>query len=203
MTTRTPTLPTARRPEPSAAARVMFRPFRTYAELAKAPADETPTILGGALRLLFVIGAVVAITATGRLAPIELFIATFSFAYVPVIQLIALAVALRAVARETPIRRAFALYLAGHGPWLLTLLVVAAVCLLAPSPASVLFALLPPLVLVTFAWSGVLTFACLRRGLGLGRARAGIATAIHTVVLTSLVVGYYLSMNQLGPQIWR
>ena len=145
----------------------------------------------------------VAITATGRLAPLELFIATFSFAYVPLIQLIALAAAVRAVAKGTPIRRAFALYLAGHGPWLLTLLVVAAVCLLAPAPATVLFSLLPPLVLFTFAWGGLLTFACFRSGLAVSRARAGIATAIHTVVLTSLVVGYYLSMNQLGPQIWR
>lgn len=189
--------------EPAAAARIMFRPFRTYGQLAQAPSDEAPTILGGSLRLLFVIGAVVAITATGRLAPIELLIATFSFAYVPVIQLVALAAAIRLVAKGVPIRRAFALYLAGHGPWLLTLLLVATVCLLAPSPARVLFALLPPLVLFTFAWSGLLTFACLRSGLGLSRARAGVATAIHTVVLTSLVVGYYLSMNQLGPQIWR
>ena len=181
----------------------MFRPFRSYRQLAGAPADDAPTILGGALRLLFVIGTVVAITATGRLAPMELFIATFSFAYVPVIQLVALAAALRVVAKGTKVPRAFALYLAGHGPWLSTLLVVAAVCLLAPSPAGVLFPLVPPLVLVTFAWGGLLTFACLRSGLGLSRARAGIGTAIHSVVLTALVVGYYLGMNQLGPQLWQ
>ncbi|MBX3214043.1 MAG: hypothetical protein KF850_18555 [Labilithrix sp.] len=187
----------------SAAATLVVRPFRGYDALARARGQDAPTITGGALRLLFVIGAVVATTAAGRLAPIELFVATFSFAYVPLAQLVAVTAALRAVARDVPLRRAFALYLAGHGPWLVTLLAVAAICLLAPSPADVLFAVVPPLVLGTFAWSGVLTFACFRRGLGLTRARAAIATALHMIVLTAIVVGYYLGMGQLGPQIWR
>ena len=187
---------------PSSAARLLVRPFRGYEELARQAGDEAPTIAGGAFRLLLVIGAVVATTATGRLAPVELFVATFSFAYVPVIQLVALSAALRIVAKEIPVRRAFALYLAGHGPWLVTLLLVAAVCLLAPSPASVLFAILPPLVVVTFLWSAVLTYACFHRGLGLTRTRAALATGLHVVALTSLVVAYFLGMNQLGP-LWR
>ena len=188
--------------QPSSAARLLARPFRGYEELARQEGDDAPTIAGGAFRLLLVIGAVVAITATGRLAPVELFIAAVSFAYVPVIQLIALAAALRVVARTTPVRRAFALYLAGHGPWLVAMLLVAAVCLLAPAPAGILFALFPPLVGISFLWSTVLTFACFRRGLGLARARAAIATAVHVLVLTALVVAYFLGMNQLGP-LWR
>ncbi|MBX3206912.1 MAG: hypothetical protein KF764_17710 [Labilithrix sp.] len=187
----------------SAAASLVVRPFRGYEALARAAGDEAPTVLGGALRLLFVIGAVVATTAAGRLAPIELFVATFSFAYVPLAQLVAVGVALRAVSRTIPIRRAFALYLAGHGPWLIALLAIAAVCLIAPSPAEVLFAVAPPLVLGALAWSNVLTFACFRRGLGLTAPRAGIATALHSIVLSAIVAGYYLGMGQLGPQLWR
>ena len=186
----------------SAAATLVVRPFRGYDALARARGQDAPTITGGALRRSLS-SARVATTAAGRLAPIELFVATFSFAYVPLAQLVAVTAALRAVARDVPLRRAFALYLAGHGPWLVTLLAVAAICLLAPSPADVLFAVVPPLVLGTFAWSGVLTFACFRRGLGLTRARAAIATALHMIVLTAIVVGYYLGMGQLGPQIWR
>ena len=184
-------------------ARLLFRPFRGYDELAKASPDEAPTVLGGTVRLLFVIGAVVAITATGRLAPFELLVAMVSFAYVPLAQLIAVTVALRAVSRTVPIRRAFAFYLASHGPWLVTLLVLAALCLYVPSPGRRLFMLIPPLIPLTFGWSGVLTYACFRRGLGLTGPRAGVATALHLVVLTSVVVGYYLAMGQLGPQIWR
>lgn len=188
---------------PSAAASLVVRPFRGYDALARARGEDAPTIAGGALRLLFVIGAVVATTAAGRLAPIELFVATFSFAYVPLAQLVAVTVALRAVARDVPLRRAFALYLAGHGPWLIALLAIAAICLIAPSPAAVLFKVAPPLLLGTIAWGGVLTFACFRRGLALTAKRAGIATLLHTVVLIAIVVGYYLAMGQLGPQIWR
>jgi hypothetical protein len=184
-------------------ARLLFRPFRGYEELATMGAEDTPTIAEGALRLLFVIGAVVATTASGRLAPIELVVAMVSFAYVPLAQLVAMGVALRAVSRTTPIRRAFALYLAGHGPSLATLLAIATLCLVAPSPARVLLAVVPPLALVMFAWGGLLTYACFRRGLGLTGARAGIATALHAVVLSSIIVGYYLGMGQLGPQIWR
>jgi hypothetical protein len=185
----------------SSPARLMFRPFRGYAELAEATGDETPTVTEGALRLLFVVGAIVAVTASGRLAPIEHGVAMGSFAYVPLAQLVAMTVAVRAVSRTTPIRRAFALYLAGHGPWFFTLLTIAALCLVVPAPAGVLFRVVPPLVLFTFGWSGVLTYACFQRGLGLSKGRAGLATALHMIALTAVVVGYYLGMGQLWPQI--
>lgn len=182
-------------------ASLLVRPFRGYAELASASGEDAPTITGGALRLLFVIGAVVALTATGRLAPIELVVAMGSFIYVPLAQLVAVGTALRIAAPTTPLRRAFALYLAGHGPSLVALLGLAALCLLASAPARVLFAVGPPLVLGALAWGSVLTYACFRRGLALPTARAAAATALYLIVLTAIVVGYYLGMGQLGPQL--
>jgi hypothetical protein len=187
----------------STPARLLFRPFHGYSELGKAEGEDAPTVAEGVLRILFVVGAVVATTATGHLAPIELVIAMGSFFYVPIIQAIAIGVPLRLLARDVPIRRGFALYLAGHGPWMITLVAIATIALVAPSPARTLFRALPPMVLATFAWGGVMTFACLRRGLGLSAARAGIGTFLHTIVLTALVVSYYLASDQLGPQLWR
>lgn len=182
---------------------LLVRPFRGYEELASATPEEAPTIREGVLRLLFVVGGVVALTATGRLAPLELIIAMGSFAYVPAIQLVAVAVALRALSPKTPLRRAFAFYLVSHGPWIVTLLAIAALCLFVPSPARVLLRVVPPLVLLTFPWSFVLTYACFSRGLGISRSRAAGAAALQLVILIALVVGYYLAMGQLGPQIWR
>ena len=181
-------------------ARLLVRPFRAYGDLAEAP----PTIVEGALRLLFVIGAVVAITATGRLAPLELVVAMGSFAYVPLVQLLAMAAAVRAVSRSAPIKRAFALYLAGHGPGIVVLLVIAFACLLTPaeSTAVVMLRIVPLLVLAMLLWGGFTTYACFRSGLGLSRLRAGIAVAIHFVVLVALVLAYFLAMGQLGPQLW-
>lgn len=184
-------------------ARLLVRPFRGYDELARATSDEAPSLAGGALRLLFVIGATVAVTATGRLAPIELVVAMVSFAYVPLIQLLAVAFAVRTVSRTTPLARAFAFHLAGRGPWLVVMLVLAAICLLVPSPATVLFAVVPGLVLFAFGWEGVLTYACFRRGLGFASGRAATATGLYTMSLTALVIVYFLGMGQLGPLLRR
>lgn len=164
-----------------------------------APEAEAPTVLGGIARLLLGIGAFVAITATGRLAPFELVVAMGSYAYVPFAQFVALTIAVRVASRGISLRRAFAFYLAGHGPWLLLLFGIAAACLLAPSPAAVLFAVLPKAIPVTFLWSGILTYACFQRGLGLRSLRAGLSTAIYAVVLTSIILGYYVAMGQLLP----
>jgi len=184
---------------PSSAARLLFRPFRTYDALAQASEEDAPTVLGGVARLLFVIGAFVSLTATGRLAPFELAVAMGSYAYVPLAQLVAVTFAVRAVSRKVSLRRAHAFYLAGHGPWFLMLLGIALVCLIAPSPATVLFAVLPKALPLTFVWSGILTYACFKRGLGLGTRGAGVGVAIYVAALTSIILGYYVAMGQLGP----
>jgi hypothetical protein len=154
-------------------------------------------------RFLFVFGAFVALTATGRLSPIELVSAMISFAYVPVVHFVAVAVATRSVAREVKATRAFALYAEGYGPWFGLLLLLAGGLLFAPSPARLLSTMTAGLVLATIAWSVVLTFACFRSGLGLSRRRAATATALHYVVVIGLIVGYYIAAGQLLPIVPR
>jgi len=184
----------------SSVMRVMVRPFRGYAELAAAEGQDAPSIVTGVARLLFVIGAFVSITATGRLAPAELFGGALSFSYAPVVQVLALAAALRVFAPTVRLGRAFALYLEGHGPWLLLFCIVSGACLFAPSPARLL-PLFMPAVLVVLAWGYVLTFACLRSGLGLTRARALGATALFVLLVDGLVLTYFLAAGQLRPII--
>jgi hypothetical protein len=70
----------------SAPARLLVSPFRGYAELANADeGDGRPTVAGGMIRFLFVFGAFVSVTATGRFAPFELVSGIISFSYVPVL----------------------------------------------------------------------------------------------------------------------
>lgn len=188
----------------STPARLMVRPFRGYADLAKAADGHgRPTVVGGMARFLFVFGAFVSLTATGRLAPVELVSAMISFAYVPVVHGIAVAIATRSVAREVPIARAFALYADGYGPWFLLLIIVAGGSLFAPAPASLLSTVSGWLILGTLVWSGVLTFACFRSGLALSRRRAATATALHYVIVAGLVLGYFLAAGQLLPIVPR
>jgi hypothetical protein len=183
--------------------RLMVRPFRGYADLANAEGDGRPGVVLGMARFLFVFGAFVSLTATGRLAPVELVSGMISFAYVPVVHAIAVAVATRSVAREVRVTRAFALYAEGYGPWYVLMLVVAGESLFAPTPARALSATGGWMLLVALIWSGVLTFACFRSGLALSRRRAATATALHYVVVVGLILGYFLAAGQLLPIVPR
>lgn len=184
--------------------RLMVRPFRGYAALASAgEGPGSPTVLAGILRFLFVFGAFVSLTATGRLAPNELVSGMISFAYVPVVHAIALTAAIHAMARNVRVARAFALFAEGYAPWLLFMWLVAGGSLFAPSPARLLSGSSVWLILGAQLWGGVLTFACFRSGLGLTRRRAAAATAIHYFTYTSLIVGYYVAAGQLLPIIPR
>lgn len=182
---------------------LLARPFSGYAALARAEGDDAPTARGGALRILFVLGAVVSLTATGRLAPVEAVIAAGSFAYVPVVQALALAFALRVVAPTVPLARALALHFAGAGPWLLALLGVAAVALLAPRPAPALFTAVPILAVMAWTWGNVLTFALFRSALGLSRARSAAGLLLHLAGINVIVPVYFLAFGQLAPLLVR
>lgn len=184
----------------STPALLMLRPFRGYEELARAAEGEgQPRALVGGLRLLFVLGAFVSLTATGRLVPAELVSAMFSFAYAPIVHAIAVGLAARLVAPRLRPARVFALYAEGYGPWFFFFVLVAGGALFSPSPARLLGAVGVWMLLGTVLWSAVLTFACFRSGLGLSRPRAAVATFLHYLVLTGLILGYYVAAGQLLP----
>ena len=185
-------------------ARLMRRPFRGYEALAQRGEGEgRPTVVGGMARLLFVIGAFVSLTATGRLSAFELVSGIISFSYVPVVHVISLAIALRLVAREVKLPRAYALYAEGYGPWFVFMLLAAGGSLLLPEPARLLSRTSGLLMSGTFVWGGVLTFACFRSGLALSRLRAALALGIHYLVVTALVLSFFLAAGQLLPIIPR
>jgi hypothetical protein len=195
----------------------MVRPFRAYAAIAAIP-DERParTAAGRALLFLLVTGAFVSLTAAGRLVAFHVASTMVFWSFVPMAQASVFAAALLLATLGAPRPRlapALALYFMGHGPWMVFFWLVAGVCLLAPDVYGTLMGLvrggaLPALMLVTIAWSGVLTYACFRSGVGLPRRRAGAATAIFYAGFTAVIVGYYLAMNEIQPQLppalpWR
>jgi hypothetical protein len=182
----------------SPVAYLMVRPFRGYERIARAEGDDAPTVIAGVARLLFVVGAFVALGATGRLAPLEVVGGMLSFAYVPIVHAVALYAALRLFARHVSLARAYALYCEGQGPWLLLMCAAAGVCLFAPEPARLLGAVAAAMW-IAYAWGIVLTFACLRRGLGLSRLRSLGATFVFYLVVHIVVLGYFLAAGQLRP----
>ncbi|MBX3193358.1 MAG: hypothetical protein KF819_40625 [Labilithrix sp.] len=184
----------------SPVASLMIRPFSGYAALARC--DDAPRALTGALRFMLAIGAFVAFGATGRLSPFELLGGAISFAYYPLLHAIAMAMALRAVAREIPVSRAFALFAAGYGPWYLLFCAVIAVCLFVPDPGAYV-KLVGVGIVVAHVWGGVMTLALFRRGLDLSWRRAVLALVIFDVVSLGTILGYFLAAGQLLPILPR
>jgi hypothetical protein len=188
-------------------ARLLRRPFLTYGELA-ADDDDRPlrTAIGRALLLLFVIGAFVSFTSAGRLVAFHLVGTMIFWSFLPLIQGAVFAATARLLAPRFGVPAALALHFRGYAPWHLFLLATSGVCLFAPDVAKAMLALvrtgvLPGLLALTWATSGLLTFACFRSGLGLVRGRALAATGLYYLGYVIAIVGYYLAMNQIQPQL--
>jgi hypothetical protein len=196
-------------------ARVLLHPFRAYGELAVA-GDARParTLAMRVVFFLFCCGAFVSLTAAGRLVGFHIVSTMVFWGFIPAVQAGVFLAALRLVgahrralaAENVRPAAALSLYFAGHGPWLLFFLLLSGVCLFAPDVHATFMGLirrgvLPALFLTTIVWSGVLTYACFRAGLSLSRARAGRATALFYAGFSAVIVGYYLAMNEIQPQL--
>jgi len=185
----------------------MVRPFRVYRELAlEEPQQGLRAAIERAIFLLFVIGAFISLTTAGRLVAFHVVSTMVFWSFLPLIQAILFAAVLRLLAPSAPLRLGLALYFTGHGPWLVFFTALAGVCLFVPDVyvafSSLLrIGVLPALLLGTWIWSGVLTFACYRAGMGLARGRAGLATALFYFAFIATIVAYYLLMNAIQPQV--
>jgi hypothetical protein len=183
----------------------MARPFRSYRQLAAG--SEIPSIRGGtsaaialgAGRFLLVLGALVSVSATGRFAPAELALAMVSFSWLPLVNAVSMALAVRVFAPAFGWKRAFAFYLQGVGPWLLLFLFFIGGVLFAAHSERPSFVLWGPLVFIAAVWSIFLSYALFSAGLGLARARAGLATLVFWMSSLVSTLGYFLAVGQLWP----
>lgn len=185
-------------------------PWSAYRDLRARVLDAGPrawwwSAVGWAVFQLLGIGAFVSLTASGRLVLGHVLAGAF-YVFGPLLQAAAVAVAVRVVRREEPYPRALSLYYAGQGPWIFVLAVVTALPVLAPGLLSLgniprLITALFTLLGIGLLWGGTVTFAFFRAGLDLGRARAAAGTALFYLVYVGSIVGYYLVMNQIQPQL--
>ena len=182
-------------------ARLLFRPFSGYAELAR----RAPTSLVERwLVLVVTLGAFVSFTSAGRLVLLHVLSPIVFWAHFLVLPCLVAAALARAFAPTVATRTALSLYLAGSGPWLVFLLLWSALCLFAPDPGATFRSLLargvPFLaIFATLGWGALLTFAFFRAGLALSRTRAAIATFSFYATLTVVVLTWFLFTGQLLP----
>lgn len=188
-------------------ARAMIRPRRTYSALARSDEWDGRMLAAKVAMLELALGGFVSLTSAGRLVAAHVAMTAIFWVFLPMWQVVAVAVALRVVAPKTTLVRALCLYFVGHGPWLAFLLVISGVCIFAPNVYAAMMSLvttgaLPALLLVAFVWGGVLTWALFRSGLALSRLRAAAATAIFYVVFIGAIAGYYFAADQILPQFF-
>jgi hypothetical protein len=189
----------------SDAVALLGAPFRRYAALAAegdaAHARALPRRLAA---VLGAVGCFVSITTAGRLTLVHVAWAMLAWSFLPALQAVALAVALRGVAPGRARAAAFSLLLLGTAPWITLLLALAGVCLLAPDVAAALGALLrvgalPLAVIGAVGWSALLTVALLRAGLGLTRAATARCALRYYGLLAALIAGWYVAAGELLP----
>ena len=198
-------------PEPrdpwSAEAMLLVRPFRTYRALAARRADRTLRDLARGLLLeIVLLGAFVSLTSAGRLVIGHMLFTALFWGFLPLLQIVAVAAAVRIAAPRERLVPALSLYFEGLGPYYVFYLVLPAICLLAPDVYGAMTTLLrtgalPLYLLATIVWGVTITWAFFREGLALPRMRAGLGAAIFYGIFVSVVLGYYLACNQIQPQI--
>jgi len=147
----------------------------------------------------------VSLTTSGRLSARHLGFTYVAWWFVPAIQLFALAISSRVVAKSRwPAPRLIDLYYRGQAPWLLYLAGFGGLAVMTPSPLTqvrspVFLGSVALLTLGVVAWGVFLSFAFFRSGLELSRRRALAATATYYLALAGTIVGYYLVAGQLLP----
>lgn len=186
---------------------LLRRPFGRYSALGMAAASSSRRSVGIRVgRLMLTLGLFVSMTTTGRVVPSQVAGTMIAWLFTPLVQALAVLVAARLFARETPRLRVLDLYFAGHGPWLVLMWLAVGVVVVPPNPTEIFFFLLgkgilPAVLLGAFVWGGVLNAAMFRSGLNLSRAKTALATSLFYVLFIGQVVGYYLVNDAIQPQL--
>lgn len=191
----------------SSEAALMVRPFATYRALAEGREQRTFRDLGRGLALFGVfLGAFVSLTSAGRLVAAHLAFTAIFWGFVPLLQIVAVAAAVRLAAPGERLVPALSLYFEGLGPYYVFFLILSGICLFAPDVSAAMTTLLrigaiPLLLAATVGWGVTLTLAFFRAGLGLPRARAFLGAGVFYLIFVGVVLGWYLALNQIQPQV--
>ena len=184
----------------SAELRLALAPRDTYAALVRLPARGTSWVaVRRPLLVAAVLGASMAISATGGVTPSLLLSTTICWSLVVLIQV---AVALSFIATATPrtvgLPRALDLFFASHAPWSIWMLVVAAwgaSPLGRPSWPMLATAAVP----ITLTLRTLVAF--FREVLGMNPRHAIARVAAHQAITWSLFVVLFGTAVQLWPRI--
>lgn len=182
---------------------ILLRPafaFRTLADSA-----EQGSLWRGPISLLFVFGCVISLLASGRLTIRLIADGMVSFAFIPLFEVVALAIVMRrttgAAGGRAAVRfaRAVDLFFAGQLPWVLWLIVVGTVCAFVP-PRELGPWIRPAMAssFVPLIWSLWIDFHFFRQAADPPPASAYRRLIAHRLMTWTAIVAYFL-----GIAIWH
>jgi hypothetical protein len=176
----------------------LFRPASTYRELARLE-NRGAAAAARPLLLLFVLGCVVSLIASGRLSVRLIVDGSFSFAFLPACCVAGFAI-VYFVRRERPVAfgRALDLFFIGQMPWLIWLIVFASVgAIVEPRRMGPWLRRLEWSVIVPFVWTAIIDFHFFREVMG----RAPGA-AVRDLVLYRAIAWGAATLYFFGIAIW-
>jgi len=185
--------------------RIMAAPIARYRALCqRPPAAGVFTLLRRPAGVALLIGGVVTLTTTGTLTPGLWLSSALCWAFAPALQAVVAGALILAVGRRRQLRFASAmdLFFAGHGPWSLWLLALAAGVMvnLPLGTAALPRLLIAATALVPIAWTAVILFGFARTVLGLPPRGALVWTAAYQIALWGLIYLYVGAVTyQLPP----
>jgi hypothetical protein len=174
----------------SAEVRLLFSPAVTYGDMRL---DESVRWwLWRPAMLLLVFGCTLSLTIGGRVMPRLVADAMLSFAFLPIVEIAAFAVAFRTGRSSLPFRRGVDLYFAGNGSWLLWIIAVGALSVSLPPRTFLRWA--DPLLLSALlptVWCAVIDFHLSRVVLQRSLVRAaGDVVLLRLIAWPALIACY-------------
>jgi hypothetical protein len=173
---------------------VLIRPARYFRAAIEA---EAPS---GSWRrvwlLLLVCGSVTSAFASGRLTPRLIADGAVSFAFIPLIEIVALFGALRVTGARPrlPRARVMHIFFAGNVPWLVWLIALGAILAAAPPRALGWPVPLFTTALVPGAWSAWIDYHFFRQVTGRAAGRARLAVAVNRTFGWTAGVAYFFGI---------
>lgn len=182
----------------STAANAMIRPGGMFrAAVAADSRGSWAAVLKYPAFIAVLLGVTTAIAAAQRLTVSLAISATLSWSFVPALQLITGALLIRSArSRRVTFPRALELFFAGHAPWSVWLVLVAASQNVSPS-----FALTVAGALVALGWTSIIVNAYAREVLGLSRRAATARAFVHQLTTAALILIYIDRATALAVRI--
>ncbi len=191
----------------SVEARVLVRPATEYTRLPR-DGNGTGLMLRRPMALAFVLGCAASVLASGRFSVRLITDGALSYAFIPAIELAAFAVVYRTGARRhVRFARAVDLFFIGNAPWLLWLVILAAVAsIVPPRQLAPWLSLLFLGFLIPAAWSAYIDFHFFRAVMNRPVRGAVRDLVLHRLIGWSAFAVYFVAgslWSQVLPRIAR